>query len=125
MFGKSEARLRRELFLRDREDLKRSTQLALQRGRKEDEPYLTADMANPGEVQPMFEVVWEAIFTVFTSMLKDDELPEEAVQLCIVGLRNGMRVAGYFKMDGPLLKFCETIRDETKLDDPFSSQVSE
>jgi hypothetical protein len=28
-------------------------------------------------------------------------------------------------MDGPLLKFCETIRDETKLDDPFSSQVSE
>ena len=51
LFGKSEARLRRELFVRDREDLKRETQLALQRGRGSDEPYLTADLAEAGEVQ--------------------------------------------------------------------------
>ena len=51
LFGKSEARLRRELFVRDREDLKRETQLALQRGRGSDEPYLTADLALAGEVQ--------------------------------------------------------------------------
>ena len=75
--------------------------------------------------QPMFAVVWRPIFDVFSAMLKDDDLPEAAVQLCLVGLRNGLRVAGYFNMGEPLLAFCEAIRDETKLDDPFSSQLQE
>ena len=73
----------------------------------------------------MFAVVWRPIFDVFSAMLKDDDLPAAAVQLCLVGLRNGLRVAGYFNMGEPLLAFCEAIRDETKLDDPFSSQLQE
>lgn len=111
-------RARDEAFLKERDDMLKSGEAALQlrSTRRGSERYISTDhvLSLAEHVQPMFEVVWGPAIGAFSQVLETTEDPR-TVALCIKGLKQGLRLSGSLDMVTARETFVNTMAKFTLL----------